>query len=162
MSKAVVFIQVKGRPGIVEAELPVQASADDIRKLLKEREIEVDHDMAIFVDDRDEEEKDHKGRIEGLKEGSRIHVTHCKKVKVKVNYLEKTGNRAFPPGTRVRAVKLWAVREFKINPTDAGEHVLQICNTTVQPPTDTPLVELIQAGSCDICFDLVPEKRVEG
>lgn len=35
MNKATVFIHVQGRPGIVELELPLSASLDDIRHLLK-------------------------------------------------------------------------------------------------------------------------------
>jgi hypothetical protein len=65
-------------------------------------------------------------------------------------------------GTRVRKVKEWAVHELKINPTDAGEHILQLCNSTKQPPADTPLSELTDGRTCAVCFDLVPEKRVEG
>ena len=70
-------------------------------------------------------------------------MTHCKKIKVTVHYMDRTIDSAFAPGTRVRTVKQWAVREFKLNPTDAGEHVLQLCNSTTQPPTDTALAELV-------------------
>jgi hypothetical protein len=87
MSKAVIFIHIEGRSGIVEAELSVPTSADDIRELLKAREVEVDKDMAIFVDDKEDHEKDNKIPIKGLMEGSRIYVTRCKKVSVTVHYL---------------------------------------------------------------------------
>lgn len=163
MSKTLVFIQVQGRPGIVEAEIPMPATVGDVHDALKHLGIEIDGDMAIFVDESERHEReDRKAQIENVKRGCRIHVTRCRKIDVTVHFLNKTIERVFPPGARVRAVKQWAVREFKINPTDAGEHILQLCNSTKQPPTDTPLAELVQDRSCDVCFDLVPEKRVEG
>lgn len=162
MNKATVFIHVQDRPGIVEIELPLTASLDDIRDLLKAQDVDVGEDFAIFVDERDDHEKDGKKPIEGLKHGSHIHVTRCKKIKVTVHYLDKTIDRHFAPGARVRTVKHWAVRELKISPTDAGEHILQVCNATIQPPTDTPLSKLVHGHGCELCFDLVPEKRVEG
>ena len=51
---------------------------------------------------------------------------------------------------------------IKLNPKDAAEHVLQLCNSTKRPPSDTRLNELVQRHECAVCFDLVPEKRVEG
>src|ERR1035441_3443216 len=115
MNKAAVFIHVQGRPGIVELELPLSASLDDIRHLLKAQDVDVGEDFAIFVDERDDHEEDDKKPIEGLKHGCRIHVTRCKKIKVTVHYLDKTIDRHFAPGARVRTVKQWAVRELKIN-----------------------------------------------
>jgi hypothetical protein len=40
--------------------------------------------------------------------------------------------------------------------------VLQICNSADRPPSDTPLHQLVHGHDCSLCFDLVPEKRVEG
>ena len=163
MSKATVFIQVQDRPGIVEAEVPIPATVDDIRRALKHAGIEFDKDTAVFIDESEEPLKhDDTQPVEALKPGCRIHVTRCRKIEVTIHYLDKSIDRAFPPGTRVRAVKQWAVRELKINPTDAGEHVLQLCNSTRQPATDTPLAELTDGRTCSVCFDFVPEKRVEG
>ena len=42
------------------------------------------------------------------------------------------------------------------------EEVLQICKSTKRPAADTPLHELVERRACSLCFDLVPEKRVEG
>jgi hypothetical protein len=49
-----------------------------------------------------------------------------------------------------------------MDPKDAAEHVLQLCNSTDRPPSDTPLHQLVHGPHCALCFDLVPEKRVEG
>jgi hypothetical protein len=163
MTKLAVFIQVQGKPGIVDAEIPKSAKVGDLHDALKVLSIEIDDDSEIFIDEADEaESKDRKSPIAGLKQGARVHVTRCKKITVTVHFLDKTVDHRFSPGKRVRGVKKWAVEHFGINPTDAGEHILKLCNTTTQPPTDTPLAELVQGRECAVCFDLVPEKRVEG
>jgi hypothetical protein len=79
-----------------------------------------------------------------------------------VNFLNKSSEETFPPGTRVRRVKDWAARKFRMDPKDAAEHVLQLCKSTERPPSDTPLQQLVTGHACAVCFDLVPEKRVEG
>ena len=79
-----------------------------------------------------------------------------------MHVLDKTTEHEFAPGARVRAVKEWAVHTFKLSAKDAAEHVLQLCQSTERPSSDTPLHQLVKGHACDLCFDLVPEKRVEG
>ena len=163
MSKTIIFIQAEGKPGVTEAEITIPATVRDLDEAFKTHGIDFDMELEAFLDEADSPlPHDVKATVEGLKHGSRVHVTHCKKIKVTVHYMHRTIDRAFAPGTRVRTVKQWAVRELKLNPTDAGEHVLQLCNSTIQPPSDTALAELVNGRSCDVCFDLVPEKRIEG
>src|SRR6185437_1904505 len=99
--------------------------------------------------------------ISGIRHGTRVHISRCRKVRVSVHYLNRTVERDFAPGVRVRSVKTWAVEEFRLDHKDAAEHVLQICEAADRPPTDTPLHVLVHGG-CSLCFDLVPEKRIEG
>jgi hypothetical protein len=163
MSKTIIFIQAEGKPGVTEAEIMIPATVRDLHEAFKTHGIDFDKEFEAFVDESDSlVPHDAKATVEDLKHGSRVHVTRCKKIKVTVHYMHRTIDRTFAPGTRVRTVKQWAVRELKLNPTDAGEHVLQLCNTTTQPPTDAALAELVNGQSCDVCFDLVPEKRIEG
>lgn len=163
MTKQLIFIQVQGKAGVTEAELPHEAKLDDLIEALKDKGVIIDDDACVSVDENECLDRgDRKKPIKDLKPGTRIHVSRCRRIKTKVHYLEKTAQRDFPPGTRVRTVKAWAVREFKIEPKDAGEHVLRICNSTTKPATDTPLHELARPGECSVCFDLVPDKRVEG
>lgn len=163
MSKTIIFIQAEGKPGVTEAEITIPATVRDLHQAFKTHGIDFDKEFEAFVDEADSPvQHDAKATVEGLKHGSRVHVTRCKKIKVTIHYMHRTIDRAFAPGTRVRTVKQWAIRELKLNPTDAGEHVLQLCNSTIQPPTDAALAELVNGQSCDVCFDLVPEKRIEG
>lgn len=163
MSKTILFIQAQGRPGVVEIELAQGATVGDLHAALAAAGITVDAETSVFLDEAEEAlcGGPHE-RLPDLKRGSRVHVCRCRRVSCTVNYLDKTAERSFPPGGRVRAVKAWAVHEFRINPKDAAEHVLQVCNSSDRPASDTPLQQLVQGHRCDVCFDLVPEKRVEG
>lgn len=163
MKTITAFIQSDSKSDLTEVELPEDISIDDLFARLKQHEIDFDDDTEIFIDESDEPLKGKgKERVSTLKRGCRIHVTRCRKVKVSLNFTDRTEAKLFAPGVRVRRVKAWAVRVFKLDGHDASEHVLQLCNSTVRPPTDTPLHELTDRQACAICFDLVPEKRVEG
>ena len=163
MPKLIVFLQVHGQPGILEAELSEAATLGDLQDVLASANVRVDAETFIFVDEGEQHQGgDVHQLLKNVKHGSRIHVTRCKRIKTTVQFLDKTAEHEFPPGARVGAVKKWAVHTFKMNPKDAAEHVLQICNSTKRPSSDTPLNELVEGRGCAICFDLVPEKRVEG
>lgn len=163
MSKLVIFIQVQGRSGILESEVSETATVGELHDVLARLGVQVDAETFIFIDEAEQHqpcERHHP--IGSIKHGCRVHVSRCKRIKTTVHYLERTAEHDFPPGARVRAVKEWSVHTFKLTPKDAAEHVLQICNSTKRPASDTPLHELVEAHQCALCFDLVPEKRVEG
>lgn len=163
MTKSIVFIQVHGKPDIIEAELSNNAIVAELHDALNKAGIAMDAELVVFIDEHDEHVHDDRAaQIKGLKHGCRIHVSRCRKIKTSVHYLEHTIEHGFSPGTRVRTVKAWAVEKLKINEKDAGEHVLRVCNSTKEPATDTPLHELADPGQCSVCFDFVPVKRVEG
>lgn len=183
MSKTIVFIQVHGQPGIAEAELSPAGTVGDLHDALGAAGVTVDPEVFIFVDDAADHVRGAWGdRVPGLKHGCRIHMSRCPRITATINFMEKSAEHPFAPGARLRAVKEWAVDKFKMNPTDAGEHVLQLCNSTDRPASDTPLHQLLKTGGCNgggapgkgqgnghghhphctLCFDLVPEKRVEG
>lgn len=159
MTKLMVFVQVQGTPGLTEVELD-EATHESLDAALAAKGLKGE-EGSVFLDE-DEEPLKGKGKIDGLKTGSRLHVSRCRKIKVTVHFLEKTADKTFGPGARVRRVKAWATRQFKLEDQDAIEHVLQLCNSTDRPKTDTPLHELTDGKACSVCFDLVPEIRVEG
>lgn len=163
MSKQSIFIQVEGKPGVTEAELHPEARLEDLLEVMKGQGIVLADDTFVSLDEAEcLEPRERKQPLKDLKPGTRVHISRCRRIKTTVHYLEKTAQHDFPPGTRVRTVKTWAVRESRIEPKDAGEHVLRICDSAIKPATDTPLHELVQKGQCSVCFDLVPDKRVEG
>jgi hypothetical protein len=91
-----------------------------------------------------------------------IHVNTCRRIAVTVNYQSRTLRRRFSPATRIEVVTQWARRVFRLNDVDAANHVLRICGTENQPRPTQHLGEIVPRGTCSICFDLVPEKKVEG
>ena len=163
MTKHIIFIQVQARPGIIEAEVIEAATIGELRAAIEAVGVALDAETHIFVDEAEEPLLgEHHHAVLGVKRGMRVHVSRCKRIKTTVHYLEGSAEHEFAPGARVRAVKAWAVRTFKLTPKDAAEHVLQICQSTKRPAADTPLHELVEGHACSLCFDFVPEKRVEG
>jgi hypothetical protein len=163
MSKTIIFIQVHGQPGVLEAELAEAATLGDLHDALAGVGVQVDTETFIFIDEAEDHlHGDRDKPVHGLKHGARVHISRCHRIKTTVHFLDKTAEHPFPPGARVRAVKAWAVHRFGLDPKDAAEHVLQICNATERPSSDTPLHCLVHGHECAVCFDLVPEKRVEG
>lgn len=164
MDKALAFFQVQDKPGIIEIEIAADSTVGDIVDEIAKHGVNAPPDTFFSIDEEDEayEAEDRKKKVKGIKRGCRVHLSRCKKIAVSVNFLDRTIDHKFAPGTRVRKVKAWAVEKLRLDPKDAGEHVLRICGTTREPATDTPLHELTNANECSVCFDLVPVKRVEG
>jgi hypothetical protein len=158
------FIQAHGHPGILEVKIPDTATVGEFRNVLAASGITLDDETFVFIEDAEHHiTGGHDERLDGLKHGCRVHVCRCRHVKVTINFLEKTAERTFPPGARVRSVKEWAVHKFEMDPKDAAEHVLQICKSKERPSSDTRLNQLLHGHhGCALCFDLVPDKRVEG
>lgn len=157
------FVQVQGRKGLVEISVTEDVTGRNLRQALCSAGCSTDPGGFVFVDEADEPFSfDGNSPIEEVKDGARIHVTRCKHIQVTVHYAGRKIERSFGPGVRVGNVKKWAVREFNIDHTDAAEHVLMLCDSQSQPPTDTPLHTLVGEDGCAVCFNLVPEKRVEG
>ena len=139
------------------------ATLGDLHEKLAILGVTVDDEAFVFIDEAEEHEQGERHEpLRRLKHGSRVHVSRCKRIATTVNFLDKSEMREFAPGARVRAVKEWAVRVFHMDPKDAAEHVLQLCNSTERPPSDTPMHQLVHGHHCALCFNLVPEKRVEG
>lgn len=163
MPNIIVFVQTHGRQNILEAELAAEATFGELYDALAKVGLSADDDTFVFLDEAEDALRGERHeRVPGIKHGSRIHVGRCHRIAVTVHYLNKIHEHPFAPGRRVRAVKEWAVRKFELSPKDAAEHVLQICKSTERPSSDTPLHQLVQGNECKLCFDLVPEKQVEG
>ncbi len=92
----------------------------------------------------------------------RVHLTKCRRVKVTVHYTHLTHTKEFPPGTRLKTVKDWAVAAFHVPAHDATEHVLEVHGTKEHPNSSEPLSVLVHGHECGVVLDLVPDIRVEG
>jgi hypothetical protein len=157
-----VFVQVQGDARLIEVPVATALTEGDLLAALASAGIALRPDFAVFIDESDEPVGSSERPMRGVKDGCRIHVAGCRRIKTVVHFMEKTLTREFPPGARVHTVKKWAVKEFGLDHKDAVEHVLQLCGSSARPASDTPLHLLIQSHECAVCFDLVPEKRIEG
>ena len=92
----------------------------------------------------------------------RVHLTKCHRVKVTVFFTHLAHTKDFPPGTRLKKVKDWAVAAFNVPVHDATEHVLEIHGTKDRSNPSEPLSVLMHGHDCELCFNLVPDIRVEG
>src|ERR1051326_5951037 len=98
MSKTIIFVQAESKPGVTEAEITIPAAVQDLHEVFKTHDIEFDKALEAFVDEAETSvPHDPKATVEGLKRGSRVHVTRCKKIKVTVHYMDCTIERAFAP-----------------------------------------------------------------
>ena len=97
----------------------------------------------------------------GLGDKHRVHVHRCRKVEVTLHFNDVTEKKHFPPSATVARVKRWFVEKIHMSPVDATEHALQICGTTDRPEPDHHIGSLV-SGTCSLCFNLVPIKRIEG
>ena len=163
MSALHLFIQIHEQPGIVEIDVAEAVTERELHGHLSTAGIAVSSETFVFIDECEMPlDRDSDTPVKELRHGSRVHITRCRRIATTVHFMEKTIERQFAPGARVRAVKAWAAHEFHLDHKDAAEHVLQICKSTSRPPSDTPLHALLHGHACAVCFDLVPEKRVEG
>ncbi len=91
-----------------------------------------------------------------------VHVHRCRHVAVDVNFGGKTRRHRFSPNTTVGVATDWARRKFHLDPAVAGEYVLQLCGSPVQPRSDEHLGDLVRGETCSLCFDLVKELTPKG
>jgi hypothetical protein len=123
----------------------------------------VEEEILVLIEDQDEEIVLDAKLIEvGIGHRHRIHCHRCRRVKVAVNFNGATKSRDFSPSTTIRKIKRWADDEFGLKGVDATEHALQICGTNTRPDLDVHVGSLVRHPHCQVCFDLVPKKRVEG
>jgi hypothetical protein len=139
-----------------------------IRDLLataaKHRKCEAEGEFHVFAEDGDEPLAldDPLPRSENG-QPVRLHVHRCRRVEVTVTFSGMTKENKFAPGRTIASVKKWAaIKAFGMDPADAAEHVLQLAGTTDRPEPDTHIGSLVTCPHCQLAFDLVPLKRVEG
>lgn len=137
-----------GKLGSSFTEATAASAADEFIFLLEDSEQELASDKSL--------------KEIGIKNRERIHIHRCRKVKVSVNFNGKEIADEFPPSRTIAKVKRWADKQFGIEGVDATEHALQICGTAKRPDEDVHIGALVRHPNCQVCFDLVPKKRVEG
>jgi len=159
------FLQGEGVREVTLIRVPQNATVQELIVNAKQQGgVEAPaEELVILVEDQDEPlPLEAKLKDVGISHRHRIHSHRCRRVKISVNFNQFTKEGAFSPSTTIRKIKRWADDQFELKGVDATEHALQICGTNVRPDADVHLGGLVQYPNCQICFDLVPKKRVEG
>ena len=168
-----IFVQGEGKRDIRVLELPPHATVRELVEAAQAQGIASrdgsdhggDHAVAVFAEDGDTPlPADASLEAAGLGNYSSIHLSRCTRVEVTVHYNSRTLSEIFGPGVPMHRVKEWAVgtKGFKLDPVDAGEHVLQLTGTSDRPDEDVHIGSLVGASGCQVEFDLVAKVRVEG
>jgi hypothetical protein len=166
MEELFVFVHRQGNRKMAEIAVDEAMTVADLlrRPEFQETRISgVPEEILVFFGDS-EHPSHHDANVRHCHTGhdGRVHLTKCHRVKVTVHYTHLTHEKEFPPGTRLKKVKEWAVAAFHVPAHDATEHVLEIHGTKDHPNTSEPLSLLVHGHDCGVVFDLVPDIRVEG
>lgn len=164
MSTLKLFLQFEGHRPVELIHLPETATVADVVAAARKAGLTDElKDGALVFGAEGDEPLDPSATLKaaGVRDRHRVHVHRCKKVLVTLHFSGQTEKLEFPPAATVERVKREFVRRIHMSPTDATEHVLQLCGTTDRPEPDTHIGSLV-CGCCNLCFDLVPIKRVEG
>ncbi len=97
------------------------------------------------------------------KDRIRIHCHRCRKITVTVVFNLKKHQKAFPPGTEVRRVLKWALKEFGLSGADAENKELRVGDASGQVLTeDTAIGCYAHYPKCEITAYLVDIVQVQG
>jgi hypothetical protein len=160
-----ILLQGEHIPDIQVVDLgPGKGVKDVLAAAAKHRGGEAEGEYFVFIEESDEPLNDG-DQLPERDDGHpvRLHVHRCRRIEVAVTFNGVTKEHGFGPGTPIAAVKKWAaIVAFGMDPGDAAEHVLQLAGTTDRPEPDTHIGTLATCPRCQLAFDLVPLKRVEG
>lgn len=165
MKDTEILLQGEGIPDIQFVKLSRDKCVSELlMTAAKHRKDELDGEFHVFAEDADEPlALDSPLPASEHGEPVRLHVNRCRSVEVAVTFNGETKEHRFGPGKTVDSVKKWAaIKAFGMTPEDAAEHVLQLAGTTDRPEPDTHIGSLVTSPHCELRFDLVPLKRVEG
>jgi hypothetical protein len=175
-NKVEIFVHAEGRMP-VPVKVLLNESLEDILKLAG---IEPKAELNVFCGES-VEALSQSAQAEGLEEDKHepvsmkqtldkveigkpghIHCHRCKKIKVTVNYKEKTVIRQFSPATRIQTITVWARKQFGLTDIDADKMILEIDSTNERPRQSQHVGELVNYPDCKIVFSLVPEHKEAG
>ena len=165
MNTIEVFLQGAGISQISIVKVPSDGHVRDLIEAAKGQGLKSadDEEIKVWIEDRDEPlSMDLTLADAGIKDRTRLHVHTCPRIKVTVNFQNKTESHPFAPSTTIKVVKKWADKAFDLSGVDAKEHALQLCNSSERPADDVHIGSLVKPRECELCFDLVPKQRVEG
>jgi|HubBroStandDraft_1064217.scaffolds.fasta_scaffold172421_2 hypothetical protein len=91
-----------------------------------------------------------------------IHRHKCHRVKVEVSYNGVDKHHRFSPAATVETVRLWAVKKFKISPTDAEKLYLYVLGSETPLDITKHIGDVATAPGCHTDLVLLPDPLVNG
>ena len=122
-----------------------------------------DGELRLFLEDSEEFLEAHKKIGEcGIRHRHHVHCHTCHRIKVFVFYNEEK-HESFAPSTKVRRVWKWAIKEFKLSPTDAADKVLVLkSDSKVELNLDAHIGSYAKHHECAVHLCLTAPVAVEG
>ena len=90
-----------------------------------------------------------------------MHAHRHRSIDVSVAYMHHVFHHRSAPSATIARVTRWATSEAGLALAEAGEQVLQLAGTRIQPPANAHLGSLHPAGHA-VSFDLVRKQLVQG
>ena len=167
MEKIELFVQGEGIKDIVLIQVDAAGTVGDIVLAVKAGGLELENEEPVAVyleEDEDPADLSQPLHRAGIHNRSNVHINRCRHVSVTVNFNGQSVTNEFPPSATIKRIKKWATGQhgFNMSELDASEHALQLCGTSSRPDEDAHVGNLISYPNCNVSFDLVPKKRVEG
>lgn len=161
MPEMKLFLQFAGHSNVELLDLSDEALVSDVEKGAVALGFEGSEETFVFRGE-DEEPLETKMSLkrQGVKPKDRLHVHHCRKLKVGVVFAGRERDYTLAPSITVAALKRRFVEDIKMKPVDASEHVLELSGGK-RPDPDIQIGTLT-TRTCSLAFVLVPVKRVEG
>jgi hypothetical protein len=99
----------------------------------------------------------------GIGDRGHVQVSGCKRVRVRVRFVDDEKRESFPPGATIAAVYAWATskKAFELTETERAKHALGVCGTLVQLDKSAHIGTYAD-DNCEVCLDLAPKERFEG
>jgi hypothetical protein len=156
------FLQFAGHSGIELVDLSDETLAGDIEQNAAALGFANAGESFVFRGE-DEEPLDPKATLkrQGVKPKDRLHVHHCRKIKVSVVFASREQDYSLAPSLTVAALKRRFVKDIGMSAVDASEHVLELASGGLRPDPDVQ-IGCLTTRTCSLAFVLVPVKRVEG
>lgn len=157
-------ISVEGSGEVWALEVPGSLKVGDLQSHLADQHNRPNiKEMAVSVEDQEapaSSDTTLSDLVQGARRG-RIHLHHCRRVMVTVEYNSKTHTRAFPPSATVHRVLIWAISKAAFD-LEAEAHDLELQLSGA----DAALQQNVHIGTlatdCQLMLQLVPKDRPQG
>jgi hypothetical protein len=126
-------------------------------------ESKVDGEIFVFTEDCDEPVEHHRKLSEcEIRHRHHIHCHRCRKVQVSVFY-NGEHHETFGPATTVKRVLKWAIKAFKLSPTDAADKILVLKGHDGEELSlDAHIGSFTQPHHCSVELCLTAPVEVQG